>query len=114
MPTRADWHEPLVRRLIEMNGGAAPEEVIENYANALRTAAGETRLPIRPHLIASVHGIKRRRAPYDFAGRIYAESSGQLVMDINEDDSEERQNFTEAHELIHPAFPDFALEHRYR
>src|SRR4051794_21995164 len=114
MPTRAERHEPLVRRLIDINGGAAPEAVIETYANALRTAAGETRLPIRPHLIASFHGIKRRRAAYDFAGRIYAEPSGQLVMDINDQDSTERQHFTEAHELIHPAFPDFALEHRYR
>ncbi|MGA9284240.1 MAG: ImmA/IrrE family metallo-endopeptidase [Solirubrobacteraceae bacterium] len=35
-------------------------------------------------------------------------------MDVNETDSDERQHFTEAHELIHPAFPGFALEHRYR
>jgi hypothetical protein len=114
MPTRTEWREPLVKRLMEANGGRAPEEIIESYANALRTAAGEMSLPVRPHLIASFHGIKRRRAAYDFAGRIYAEPSGQLVMDINDQDSEERQHFTEAHELIHPAFPDFALEHRYR
>ena len=114
MPTRNEWREPLVKRLIETNGGQRPEEIIEKYANALRAAAGETSLPIRPHLIASCHGIKRRRATYDFAGRIYAEPSGQLVMDINDQDSEERQHFTEAHELIHPAFPGFDLEGRYR
>lgn len=114
MPTRTEWREPLVKRLIDANGGRAPEEIIESYANALRSAAGERSLPIRPHLIASFHGIKRRRATYDFAGRIYAEPSGQLVMDINDQDSEERQHFTEAHELIHPAFPDFKLQHRYR
>lgn len=35
-------------------------------------------------------------------------------MDINQNDSEERQHFTEAHEVIHPAFPNFAVEKRYR
>jgi hypothetical protein len=114
MPKRAEWREPLVLKLIEANGRRAPEDIIEAYADARRVAAGETELPIRPHLIASVHGIKQNRARYSFAGRIYAEPSGQLVMNINEADSEERQHFTEAHELIHPAFPGFEVEHRYR
>jgi Zn-dependent peptidase ImmA (M78 family) len=35
-------------------------------------------------------------------------------MDINDQDSTERQHFTEAHELMHPAFPDFTVEKRYR
>lgn len=109
-----EWHEPLVRRLIEANGGADPERIIEEYADRLRETAGQKALPIRPHLVASCYGIKRRRGAHDFAGRIYAEPSGQLVMDINEHDSEERQHFTEAHELIHPAFPNFAQEKRYR
>jgi hypothetical protein len=113
MPTR-EWHEPLVRRLIEAHGGKQPEQIIEEYTDRLREAAGQDALPIRPHLIASCHGIKRRRGTYDFAGRIYAEPSGQMVMDINEQDSQERQHFTEAHELIHPAFPNFTVENRYR
>jgi Zn-dependent peptidase ImmA (M78 family) len=114
MPRRNEWREPLVRRLIDESGGQSPEDVIERYADRLRVAAGETTLPIRPHIVASFHGIKRKSASYNFAGRIYAEPSGQLVMDINQEDSDERQHFTEAHELIHPAFPEFALEHRYR
>jgi hypothetical protein len=113
MRTR-DWKEPLVRRLIAAHGGKDPERIIEEYADQLREASGETALPIRPHLIASCHGIKRRSGEHDFAGRIYAEPSGQLVMDINNQDSDERQHFTEAHELIHPAFPNFAVEKRYR
>lgn len=114
MPKRLEWREPLVRQLVEANGGRSPESIIEDFATKLRTAAGETSLPIRPNIIASFHGVKRRRAKHNFAGRIYAEPSGQLVMDINEDDPEERQHFTEAHELIHPAFPGFAVEGRYR
>ena len=113
MPTR-EWREPLVRKLIDAHGGRDPEQIIEAYANRLREKSGQNSLPIRPHLVASCHGIKRRRGAHDFAGRIYAEPSGQLVMDINENDSEERQHFTEAHEVIHPAFPNFAMEKRYR
>jgi hypothetical protein len=113
MPTR-EWREPLVRRLIDAHPGRKPEDIIEDYATNLRAAAGQDALPIRPHLIATCHGIKRRRGTHDFAGRIYAEPSGQLVMDINDQDSEERQHFTEAHELIHPAFPNFKMEKRYR
>lgn len=114
MPTRTEWQEPLVRRLITDSGGLAPEQVIEAYADDIRLRAEQMTLPIRPSVIASVLGIKRRRAAHDFAGRIYAEPNGQLVMDINDQDSAERQHFTEAHELIHPAFPGFELEHRYR
>ncbi len=87
---------------------------MERYADDLRASAGQDRLPIRTHLIASFKGIKRNRATFDFSGRIYAEPSGQLVMDINEEEPEERQRFTEAHELMHPAFPGFDTEHRYR
>lgn len=114
MATRSEWREPLVRRLIEMHGGTAPERIIEDYADGLRRVAAQNKLPIRPQLIASCHGIKVRRAAHDFAGRIYAEPSGQLVMDVNDLDTQERQHFTEAHELIHPAFPNFAMEERYR
>jgi uncharacterized protein DUF955 len=108
------WEEPLVKRLIQKHGVSNPEWIIERYANKLRVEAGQNELPIRPDLIASVQGIRLRRGRHDFAGRIYVEENGQLVMDINERDSPERQHFTEAHELIHTAFPGFKREHRYR
>ena len=113
MRTR-EWREPLVQQLIDAHGGKQPERIVEEYADSLREAAGQRKLPIRPDLIASCHGIRRRTGLHDFAGRIYAEPSGQLVMDINLQDSDERQHFTEAHELIHPAFPNFMIEKRYR
>lgn len=113
MPKR-EWREPLVHRLIAEHGGGDPQRIIEEHADQLRAVADQHVLPIRPDLIASCHGIRRRRGSYDFAGRVYAEPSGQLVMDINDQDSDERQHFTEAHELMHAAFPNFAAEERYR
>ncbi len=114
MPTRREWCEPLVRRLIGEHGGQNPEAIVERYAECLRLDAGQHALPIDPAVIASCQGVRRRRADYSFAGRILAEPNGQLVMDINQQDSLERQRFTEAHELIHPAFPGFESELRYR
>ena len=114
MATRTDWSEPLVRRLIKNEGGRDPRAIIRAYANAKRRECGQDSLPIDVDLIRSVLGIRRRDGDYDFAGRIYAEESGQLVMDLRSTDSFERQRFTCAHELIHPAFPGFKRESRYR
>ena len=114
MAKKTEWREELVCQLIAENGGGSPQEIIEDYADGLRAAAQQDKLPIKPWVIASCVGIKRRSGPHDFAGRIYAEPSGQLVMDIRESDSEERQHFTEAHELIHPAFAGFDTDGRYR
>jgi Zn-dependent peptidase ImmA (M78 family) len=110
----AEWTEPLVRRLIDENGGGDPREIIRAYADELRRGAGQTKLPIKVDLIRSYLGIRKREGDYDFAGRIYAEESGQLVMNLRATDLPERRRFTCAHELIHPAFPGFRLESRYR
>ena len=114
MTSRPDWSEPLVRRLIAKHKGMPPELIIERYADKLRADAEQNRLAVKPRVIASVLGIRHRAAEYDFAGRIYAEKNGQLVMNINSADIAERQHFTEAHELMHTAFPGFRLEGRYR
>ncbi|TMK99470.1 MAG: ImmA/IrrE family metallo-endopeptidase [Actinobacteria bacterium] len=114
-PTRSrPWSEPLVIKLIERHRGRAPEEIIERHAGALRRQAGQDRLPVDVELVASVQGVESRHAPHDFAGRIYADLDGQLVMDLNDDDRSARQRFTCAHELIHLAFPGFRKETRYR
>jgi IrrE N-terminal-like domain len=103
-----------VLKLIERHRGRAPDEIIERHAERVRQEAGQGSLPIDIELVASVQGVKPRRAAHDFAGRIYADLDGQLVMDINGDDRSERQRFTCAHELIHLAFPNFKKETRYR
>ena len=99
--------EPLVLKLIERNKGKAPAEIIEAHVQALLQDSEQTSLPIDVGLIASLVGVERRRAPLPFSGRIYAEPTGQLVMDLNADEPRPRQRFTAAHELIHLAFPGF-------
>jgi hypothetical protein len=108
------WTEPLVLKLMARHGERRAEEILERHADQLRREAKQGALPINVDLIASVSGIKRREHPADFAGRIYAEPGGQLVMDLNSADSPERRRFTCAHELMHLAFPGFKRETRYR
>jgi hypothetical protein len=84
-PTSRTWTEPLVTKLIKRHRGADPEEILERHAEQLRHDAEQDALPIDVDLIASVQGIRRRLETWDFAGRIYADVDGQLVMDLNAD-----------------------------
>jgi IrrE N-terminal-like domain len=108
------WSEPVVRKLIERHRGKDPQEILEQQAIRLLGEAEQSSLPVDVDLIASVLGIRRRLMPLPYAGRIYAESSGQLVMDLNENDASPRRRFTQAHEVIHTLFPGFTREARYR
>lgn len=108
------WTEPLVLGLMAEARTADPREAIEAYAERLRREGRQNRLPVKVETIASVKGVRSRRGAHEFAGRIYVEENGQLVMDLNAKDSPARQRFTCAHEMMHTAFPNFTEEKRYR
>jgi len=108
------WTEPLVLGLMAEHPSHDARVAIEAYAEDLRTKAQQDSLPINVDLVASMQGVLPRRGAHDFAGRIYVESDGQLVMDLNAGDSHNRQRFTCGHEMMHTAFPNFKKEKRYR
>jgi Zn-dependent peptidase ImmA (M78 family) len=112
--TTKTWTEPLVLGLMAEASTEDPREAIEAYAEQLLSDARQNSLPIDVEMIASLKGVRPRRGSHDFAGRIYVEDDGQLVMDLNERDSPSRQRFTCAHEMMHTAFPNFTEEKRYR
>jgi len=114
MSTTAEWTNPLVERLVRRHRGKDPRGIIEDFAAQCLDEAKQTSLPINVDLIASLRGIRRRVADHPFAGRIYADDNGQLIMDLRADDPEVRQRFTCAHEVTHTAFPGFVRETRYR
>lgn len=114
MSATTEWSHPLVERLVRRHRGKDPRRIIEDFAARCLDEAEQTSLPINVELIASMRGIRRRVADYPFAGRIYADETGQLVMDLRADDPEVRRRFTCAHEVTHTAFPDFVREARYR
>lgn len=108
------WKDPLVQRLVRRHRGKAPEQIVRDYVARCLADAGQVGFPVDVDGIASLLGIKRRLVEGPFAGRIYAEPSGQLVMDLRESDGGPRRRFSCAHEIIHTVFPGFARETRYR
>ncbi len=111
---KSKWTEPLVLRLMERYGNKPPETILETLAEKHLAAAEQHEFPVDVEGIASLLGIRRRVGEHPFAGRIYAEENGQLVMDLNASDSEPRRRFSCAHEIMHTAFPGFRKEYRYR
>jgi hypothetical protein len=91
-----------------------PEAVVARYAADLLSEWKLADLPIHVDALASALGIRRQIASFPFAGRVYVEPSGQLVMDLNADDPAPRQRFTCGHEIMHTLFPGFRRESRYR
>jgi hypothetical protein len=112
--TDRTWREPTVLALIRKHQGQEPEEIIERYAARRLSEGHQDQLPVDVEGLASLLGIRRRVGDHPFAGRIYVEPSGQLVMDLNAGDIDPRRRFTCGHELTHTAFPGFERERRYR
>jgi hypothetical protein len=108
------WSEPLIRRLVGRRADGDPRPRIQAILDGWRDEAGQDRLPIDVHGIASARGIRvRPAAPGDWEGRVYAERGG-VVIEVDPRQSIARQRFTIAHELVHTAFPGFSRERRYR
>lgn len=114
MLTQRAWRESAVVRLMARHRGRDPEGIVDQYARDLLRDWRVNELPVNVDALASGLGIRRQVASYPFAGRVYVEPSGQLVMNLNADDSLPRQRFTCGHEIIHTVFPGFKREFRYR
>lgn len=113
IPNRT-WSDPLVCKLMARYGGLDAEEIVLRQVRRLLAETDQRAFPVDIETIASVLGIKRRIGQYPFAGRIFAEPSGQLVMDLSSKDLPARRRFTCGHEITHTVFPGFSREARYR
>jgi hypothetical protein len=108
------WSEPLIHRLAGRRADGDPRPRLQAILDGWRDDAGQDRLPIDVHGIASARGIRvRPSTPGDWEGRVYAERDG-VVIEADPRRSLARQRFTIAHELAHTAFPGFSRERRYR
>jgi hypothetical protein len=115
MPTPNDgWREPTVCQLMDAAGGQDPVALIEAHAQRLLVEAEARSLPIDVVGIASLLGIRIRTGEGPFAGRIFVDETGVVLLDLNARDSIARRRFTTAHEIMHTAFPGFHRDARYR
>jgi len=108
------WHEPAVRLLMKHHESDDPEVLVEAYAERVLREVGARHLPVDVEGVASFLGIHVRVADHPFAGRIYVDPEGRMVLDLNAADSDARRRFTCAHEIMHTAFPGFHRDGRYR
>ena len=108
------WEEQTVLQLIGPRPEMDPIRHMEAYAEKLLDEAHQRLLPVDVYGIASLLGIRIRIGPQPFAGRVYVDGSGSLLMDLNATDIEARRRFTCAHEIMHTAFPGFHRDTRYR
>ena len=108
------WHEPAVRRLMEQYNSDDPESLVEAYAERVLREVDTQSLPVDVEGAASFLGIRIRVSEQPFAGRIYVDPGGRMILDLNAADSEARRRFTCAHEIMHTAFPGFHRDGRYR
>ena len=110
--------EELVTRLLGARAAATdadPRRRLGALLDGWRREAGQERLPIDVHGLASARGIRVAGvAARGWDGRVYVDETGRVTVEVDERQPLVRQRFTLAHELVHTAFPGFRRERRYR
>jgi Zn-dependent peptidase ImmA (M78 family) len=107
-PRRKKWRSEVATKLAASVGLTDPIAAMKQLAGALVTKAELDGPPTDLHLCASLQGIvdvvpaKMRES-----GRIIPSRRG-LIVQLNEEDSPRRRNFTLAHEIAHTLFPSYS------
>jgi Zn-dependent peptidase ImmA (M78 family) len=113
--TERPAREPLVERLAGRRADGDPRPRLAAILDRWRADAGQDKLAIDVFGLASARGIRVLEVePRDWDGRVYVDSAGRPVIEVDRRHSLARQRFTVAHELAHTAFPGFTDERRYR
>src|SRR5581483_3923032 len=101
------WYSPEALALQRATGAADPALAIRQLAAALIDEAGFAQPPVHPAILAScqdVHEVRQR--PMVSAARLVRDS-GRLVIEVNEDHSAGKQNFSTDHEVSHTLLPTY-------
>jgi len=110
--------EELVARLLGARATATdadPRRRLGALLDGWRREAGQERLPIDVHELASARGIHVAGvAASGWDGRVYVDEDGRVTIEVDERQPLVRQRFTVAHELVHTVFPGFRRERRSR
>ena len=116
---KRQWTHKSVKSLMRLEGGEDPEEIIRAKARAAVSNARErgwTGPPYKPLLLASLLGIKTRKAKGIFSeeAQLRPVDGKQLLLEFNPERAAVRQNYSVCHEIAHTFFPDCFEMVRYR
>ncbi len=104
---RRRWAGADAGLLCAQTGEPEPVAAVTKLAEALLDDAGFDGPPFAPEVLASFRGVRAvRRAPMAGAGRLLPEDGG-LAIEVNEDHSPGKQNFTVDHEVVHTLMPSY-------
>lgn len=107
--------EPVVERLVGRRADGDPRPRLKAILDRWRVEAGQEKLPVDVVGLASMRGIRVEKVESnDWEGRVYVDSQGRPIIEVNSRHALARQRFTVAHELAHTAFPGFTADRRYR
>lgn len=105
---RRTWNSLEALALTKVTGIEDPIPAMKALAVAVIDQAELEGPPTDLALVASIRGIVSiERATMKEAGRLIPSSRGLLVQ-VNEDDTRRRQNFTVAHEIAHTLMPTYS------
>ncbi len=102
------WTSRLAHSLVHLTGEPDPSSAIASLAAGLIDEADLDGPPFQPHVLASFRGVRGiRRKPISCAARLVPEDNA-LIIEVNQDHSEGKQNFSILHEVSHTLLPGFS------
>jgi hypothetical protein len=101
------WFSREARLLSIAAEEADPAQAIAKLARDLIDETGIASPPFRPCVLASYRDVADvRRRPMRSAARLVPED-GKLYIDVNQEHSTGKQNFSADHEVVHTLFPTY-------
>lgn len=101
------WTSPEAAALCKATGETNPVVAVTKRATALLDEAGFEGPPFPPEVLASFQSVREiRRKQMRSAARLVPEPRG-LVIEVNQDHSLGKQNFSIDHEVMHTVMPSY-------
>lgn len=102
------WSSREASSLFAVTGEKDPAVAISKLAAGLIDEAGFDKPPFDPRILASLQNVLEiRRTPMKSAARLLPEK-GALVIEVNQDHSAGKQNFSADHEVTHTLLPTYS------
>lgn len=100
------WVSHQAQQIVARTGILDPGAAITHLAMELLEETGINEPPFSPHILASFRGARVAERPIRSAARLFQEN-GSLVIEVNQDHSPGKRNFSVDHEVSHTLLPTY-------